>query len=744
VYGEVVGEDERLRLLLQNLGATLDEGDFILFKEHDITEMSPDYILMNQKRRELLLELSNIQPFIGTYKAILNAIDFFGYNNITLKEYWLNINTGSSSFGKLQAIPVPNSSKYGEAVRKSLPFEIPSSNLKKTSRFSLVYKINVPNGGVDVWDIPTVDEVFDFTPEEVLIKLYGLKSKLQREYLPLNAKIVDIVGEGDFFAQKNLNIWNNQNAIAFFTEGIDIKYKQFPRNRKTFIEDISLILKKVFDPNDTTGSGYQDYQTLLNTEFKDYGNLSSIQLENLRNAITLFYEDYHDNSLETFNEDIPVGCPIILDGKDTFDYTWDSAEFNWNDAVDPNPNLLVTWNDWWKRWIYEIEWIINGPNWSHSFRGPIEDFIVFPIFLPYSGNYDIEMRTYDLFGHMSRDLKREMVFVDQKEVEFYGFYKTLRKNTWSDRQKINWNSVGGYWDLPLHNPNKIDESIGSWYIGLNRANYPHESSEEVNENFSTVVRYLDLYSDTGYSETSGPYFWNNCDFSWNWTTDVWWNSTRIGADLAASFIIEDIQNSSVLTIDHINPTTNQLESGSITIQSPTPTSLSDIAGWQLIVDELNNSSDNIINKFIYNLVGQENGQPDGIVDSVAYILAVGKQDSRTYEYDSVSITNGNIIGEVHQVTYNPTFDEIDIFTDWRSINRSTHVTFCPEYSKMPGMKLRKWTITNNTYPDNSDIYYGDMVLTYLFKNPGEYTISLEVEDTNGNINTAHKNILKVN
>ena len=180
IYGEVVGEDERLKILLQNFGATLDDGDFILFKEHDITEMSPDQILLNQKRRELLLELSNIKPFIGTYKAVLNAIDFFGYNNLTLKEYWLNINTGSNSFGKLKAIPVANSSKYGEAIRKKLDIELPSSNLKKTSRFSLVYKINVPNGEVDEWDIPKVDEVFDFTPEEVLIKLYGLKRKLHK------------------------------------------------------------------------------------------------------------------------------------------------------------------------------------------------------------------------------------------------------------------------------------------------------------------------------------------------------------------------------------------------------------------------------------------------------------------------------------------------------------------------------------------------------------------------------------
>lgn len=745
-YGEVVGEDERLKLLLQNLGATLEDGDFILFKEHDITEMAPDYILLNQKRRELLLELSNIKPFVGTYKAILNAIDFFGYNNLTLKEYWLNVNTGSNSFGKLHAIPVPNSSKYGEAVRKKLPIQVPSSNLKKTSRFSLVYKINVPNGGVDVWDIPTVDEIFDFTPEEVLIKLYGLKRKLQKEYLPLNAKIVDIVGEGDFFMQKNLNVWNNQNAIAFFTEGIDINYKSEPQNRSLFIEDVSLILKKVYDPNDLVNGGYNDYHTVLNTDFSDYDLLSSSYRDDIINAIELFYETYYEQDLDTFNEDIPVGCPIVLNGEETFTRTWNDAEFTWNDAVDPNASLLITWDNWWKRWVYEIEWIVTGPReYSESFKGSIDDFLKFPVFLPYEGSYDVEMRTYDLFGHMSRDLKRNYINVNQKSVEFYGFYKTLRKNTWNDRKEIKWNDVGGYWDLPLHNPNKIDESFASWYIGLDRANYPHDFTGPEDANFSTVTRYLDIYSDTGYSETVGPYHWNNCDFSWNWTEELWWNSTRIGPDLTASFIIEEIQNLSILEITHTNPSTNELESGSIEIQSATPTSNTDISGWQLVVDELNNSNDPIISKFVYNLVGQETSNPaDGIVDVVAYVLAVGKEYSRVYDFDTVSISNGKISGEVHQVTYNPNYDEIDIFSDWREINRSTHVTFCPEYSKMPGMKLRKWTITNNTYPDNSDIYYGDMVLTYLFKYPGEYTISLEVEDTNGNINTSHKNILKVN
>lgn len=742
VYGETVGEDERLKVLLQNLGATLDDSDFILFKEHDITEMAPDYILLNQKRKELLLELSNIRPFIGTYKAVLNAIDFFGYNNLTLKEYWLNINTGSSSFGKLHAIPVANSSKYGDAIRKKISVEVPSSNLKKTSRFSLVYKINTPNGGVDQWDIPTVDEVFDFTPEEVLIKLYGLKRKLHKEYLPLNAKIIDIVGEGDYFTQKNVNIWNNQNPIAYFTEGIDIKFKSFPE-RKLLIEDVSLILKKVYDPNDIAGGDYAKYHAILNTDYSDYGSLTFSQLADLKTAIELFYADYYDSELNTYNEEIEVAAPVILDGEKTFDTTWDSADFTWNDAKDPNSTLLITWNNWWKRWVYEVQWIVKGPKgWTLDVTGPIDHYLKFPAMLPYEGTYSVEMRTFDLFGHRSYDVKGEMINVSLKEVEFYGFYKTMRSNTWNDRSEVAWEEVGGYWNLPLHNPNPIEESNASWYLALDRANYIHEPVEGQSDNFTTVSRYEDIFSETGYTETTGPYYWNNADWSWNRSSDLWWNSTRIGSDLAASFIISDLILGSTLSIEHTNPSTNQTTIGSHQIISATPGSPTNVSAWQDVVDELNATSDPIIGKFIFNLVGKDTNGDDSI-DTVAYILAVGREYSRSYDFDEVTITSGAVSGFVNQVTYNPTFDEIDIFNDWRSINRSTHVTFSPDYSKMPGVKLKKWTITNNTYTDKSDIYYGDIMLTYLFKYPGNYTISLEVEDTNGNVNTTHRNILTV-
>jgi hypothetical protein len=738
-YGETVAEDERLRVLLQNFGATLGDGDFLLFKEHDVSEQAPDYILLNRKRKELLLELHNIKPFVGTYKAILNAIDFFGYNNLTLKEYWINVDSTGSSFGKMYAIPVANSSKRGEAIRKKMSVQVPSSTMKKTSRFSLVYRLNEPNGGADIWDIPTVDEIFDFTPQEILIKLYGLKSKLQKEYLPLNAKIVDIVAEGDYFMQKNLNVWNNQNPIAYFSEGQSVRFKHWPNERPLFIEDLSHVYGTTLDQNDPNNN----YNTFLNLTSDQFSSLTISQYLEMREIFEDFYNGYQNRDLSSFNQDIPVGCPVILDATESFDRLWDQAEFTWQDALDPQ----ITWNSWWKRWVYELEWVIKGPKgYNKTFRGPITDanqtdlFLKIPVVLPYDGAYDIELRTYDLFGHRSHYRIKDMLTVRLKEIELYGIYKWLEDFTW-DQKTFDWTKSGGYWDNPQNNKTVVDEHIASLYLTLDRANYLHDESQGIR--FSTVKRYQDIYSDTGYSETTGPYRWDVCDFDWTDSRHLWWDATRVGPDQTASFKINSIQQGETLRIEHFDRTTNQIVIGEHIIASVPGT----IAGYQDVVNELNASTDYVISKFIYNIVVEDTNN-DGTADTFRYILAVGKEYSKNYDFESVSIimqggSASNISGEQHVVHYNPTFDDTRVFNDFAEIEKSTHVTISVDGSKMPGLKNPTWKIFNISNPEINDIYYNNMWLTYLFPASGYYSIELSAEDTNGNQNVVRRNMIKV-
>ena len=50
VYGETVGEDDRLETLLSNIGMSLSPTDHFVFEDADIRESSPDWKLINRKR----------------------------------------------------------------------------------------------------------------------------------------------------------------------------------------------------------------------------------------------------------------------------------------------------------------------------------------------------------------------------------------------------------------------------------------------------------------------------------------------------------------------------------------------------------------------------------------------------------------------------------------------------------------------------------------------------------------------
>jgi uncharacterized delta-60 repeat protein len=235
VYGEGEEEDERLKDMLMNLGIDLLPQDSIIFDTVDVNESETDWVLINQKRKELLLEYSNIFPYLGSYKALINVIKYFGYQNVRMKEYWKNIDTTSKNFGKY--ITTDISDLFTENANFNNSRLVPSRIYKKTSLFGLYYDITVDSGEFDDDGIPIVEEVFPFTPQEILIKIFALKKKLKEYFLPLNARIIDVVGEAVFYGKYDINIWNEQARIDSISIGIKPKFSVYPSNKGT-IEDL--------------------------------------------------------------------------------------------------------------------------------------------------------------------------------------------------------------------------------------------------------------------------------------------------------------------------------------------------------------------------------------------------------------------------------------------------------------------------------------------------------------------------
>lgn len=203
-FAETIEEDERLKVLNKNLGYNIKPEDTIIFKDADIKEIYPDYKLLNEKRKELMIDGHNIYPYIGSYKAIINVIKYFGYENLNIIEYWRNVDFQSENFGKIFA-----TSKYKLTNKETINVSgkiipIPNKNYRKLNNISLVYTINHPTKEFDYLELPLVKEDFDFTMEEVLIKLFTLRRKLNAEFMPSSSRIVDIIGEGYYFGLEDV------------------------------------------------------------------------------------------------------------------------------------------------------------------------------------------------------------------------------------------------------------------------------------------------------------------------------------------------------------------------------------------------------------------------------------------------------------------------------------------------------------------------------------------------------------
>ena len=227
-YAETVEEDERLKIWNSNLGYNITPEDTMIFYKSDIKEYRPDYQLLNEKRKELMMEGSNIYPFIGSYKAIINAIKFFGYENLNIIEYWRNVNPDDENFGKIY-----HSSKYSLNHRETLRIGarnivLPNKDYKKMNALALVYSINKPTGAVDDWELPYVKEQFTYTIEEALIKLFALRKKLDKEFMPGTSRIIDIIGEANYFGiQSLLKIFDEQH-VEVTTTSLPIEFDVTP------------------------------------------------------------------------------------------------------------------------------------------------------------------------------------------------------------------------------------------------------------------------------------------------------------------------------------------------------------------------------------------------------------------------------------------------------------------------------------------------------------------------------------
>lgn len=211
VLGETEVEDERFRIVLNNLGIQINEDVEKIFIESDIDEDGIDYKLLNRKRKEMLLQYPEIYNYIGSYKSVINAINYFGWNDLQLYEYYKNVNPNSPLYQKLHKVLIPDifdNTVDGWTSTDYVSGKYNTGLFKKTNLFNLTYTITDEDG----------NNVLLYSLDEVQIKLSKLKRWLKRNVLPLSTNLIDITGVADVTCNNYQNYDVSNQIIKSYSE----------------------------------------------------------------------------------------------------------------------------------------------------------------------------------------------------------------------------------------------------------------------------------------------------------------------------------------------------------------------------------------------------------------------------------------------------------------------------------------------------------------------------------------------
>lgn len=239
VKTEIEGEDERYRALMNNFGIPDPKTYPNIFAEEDYEEQLCDWTIVNKKCKELMLIYDKIFPFAGSYKGLVNALKFLGYDDIIIKEWYkifdknnqerdvafdsvdlqngklksllehYNVDYDNRRYSKLNWISLVyhlNETSQGDY----LEYETPAWNIDKTGKNDIV------TYSPQYFDIPYADPIYTYRNTEIIAKLYSIKHWLETYIIGVMGRIIDITGEGIVYVPHKTQIYPTGGYLADF------------------------------------------------------------------------------------------------------------------------------------------------------------------------------------------------------------------------------------------------------------------------------------------------------------------------------------------------------------------------------------------------------------------------------------------------------------------------------------------------------------------------------------------------
>jgi hypothetical protein len=787
-WGETVGEDERLKHLLDNFGRHFNMKDAKILKDYDMNEALPDWKHVNEKRKEMLIAYDEIFPYTGSYKGLVNIIRFFGYQELRVKEYWLNVNQTSENFGKYKHVQLDKLLQGAHEPKLKNPL-IPSVNYKKSNKFGLFYDINRVTGGFDQLGIPLVENASIFTNEEVLVKLYALKEKLKKEFMPLNTRIVDIVGEGIYFERYGIKSWTDELRTFSTTSGSDIDIEAEPRigyirdlrelQTRTFPNGL-LLPEERFDEDEIS-----IYDNIVDPFAKSQRYLPH-ELPGLLSSIRTFYDSkkkfrfpnlWEKNFYKGDEPNIPAGMPVIF--KIVLDpFTWNEMKVTWD-----NVDSVFTMDNIDFSNLYEIEWIIEKAGekpYKFSISGKLEDYKELPHFLPYEGTYKVTAIVLDLFNNRSVQIREDLVEVRNFEIEISAFtrFRNYDEYIW-DNVHNSWNDYGCAWNNIIEGDQPITTPLNTMIL-----NYPRYKYQDVDVyNYKTNT--WEPIRDSNVSNTkqwgTDNMTWENIDTPMDEMFSQTWDMLDFHGTFLGGFSIFGAQASDSIRVGdypeyvlqgpftdlyevaiELNATSNEgirlfdyvYRDNELGPHIHASAKLPGPLGWNFIYYTGNITGDaysfrkptwqanaeRIMTEFLSNY-------PDINPDSLfldAPLEAHISGDALSYEYweeQGFIQTNDNRERRGHLPSWagqgSWTTGDVRVYQDRFVVPMGCPVFFVSKHSEIPGKKDSEWELYFDS-GNTSIIRVKSDYFIYRFSHPGTYTLKNTVKDTHGNISTQNK------
>lgn len=211
---ETEGEDERYRSFFENFGIPDPKYYNNIFIDSDINNDSPDYISINKNSKKMFLAYNDIFPYIGSYKALLNAIRTLGYEDeIFFKEWYKEIGNSALEDSGYTTYEI----SFKDNTNRNLISNLDISeriHLRKMNWVSMVYKINEElDEPEDKFGFPTAITNYKNFNTDRLAKILSLKNWLEKYAMGVNCHITDVGGEGLVFERYNLNKYGTYQKV---------------------------------------------------------------------------------------------------------------------------------------------------------------------------------------------------------------------------------------------------------------------------------------------------------------------------------------------------------------------------------------------------------------------------------------------------------------------------------------------------------------------------------------------------